>query len=188
MSEQNSNGHTEATPSLLKRIPKSIYYITAGAIGVGVLLIGGGVLYTYWDEPEDGAVETESAEADNQEGPSYYEPSMEADEPAEDASVGVSVQTITSPVEPGSNATLEVRTLRGAECDIVVEYDEEESQDSGLAPRTASRHGMASWTWTVEEWVPEGEWPAEVTCSWHENSGMVRAEIKVVEDIEAHEE
>ena len=165
------------------RVPKSLIYAVGGTVVLALLLLSGGAVYTYLNEPEE--MPEQQPPEDSQ---YYHEPSMEAEEPAEDASVGVSVQMLTSPVEPGSNATFEVRTLRGAECDIVVEYDDEESEDTGLIPRTADRYGMVSWTWTVEESVPEGEWPVEVTCVWNENSGMVRNDIKVVPDLDAWEQ
>ena len=165
------------------RVPKSLLYALGSALVVGALLIGGGAVYTYLNEPEE--MPEQQPPEDTQ---YYHEPSMEAEEPDEDARVGVSVQALTSPVEAGSNATFEVRTLRGAECDIEVEYDGERSEDSGLMSRTADRYGMASWTWTVEDSTPEGEWPIETICSWNENSGMVRSEIEVVDDLEAWEE
>lgn len=165
------------------RVPKSWLYAVSGTVVLALLLLGGGAVYTYLNEPEE--MPEQQPPEDSQ---YYHEPSMEADEPAEDADVGVSVQTLTSPVEPSSNATFEIRTLRGAECDIMVEYDDEESEDTGLIPRTADRYGMVSWTWTIEESVPEGEWPVEVTCSWNENSGMIRNHLEVVEDIDALEE
>lgn len=156
------------------RIPKPLSRVLIGIVALIILFIGAGLAYTYFDEPD--TVENDS---DVETAQQFYEPSLNDNEPGPDANVGVSVQMLTSPVAPGSNATFKVRTLRGAECDITVEYDGIESQDTGLMTKTADRFGMASWTWTVEETVPHGEWPIEVLCSRNEQSGMMRADLEV---------
>lgn len=162
-------------------VGKLLLQVSAAVVALLVLFLGAGAAYTYYSEPENNA-SNEQANAEDSDSQSYYEPSLEPGEPAPDASVGVSMQFLTSPVAPGSNATFDVRTLRGAECSIVVEYDEEESTDTGLINKTADRYGMVSWTWTVEETVPEGEWPMEVICSRNEESGMMRANLEVSYD------
>ena len=170
------------TPVFKKRRSlKPLFFAILGGLLLLALLIGGGIAYIYLTEPDE-TVEQEEFGPDR-----YNELSFETEEPDPDAVVGISVQMLTSPVAPGSNATYEVRTLRGAECDISVTYDETESQDSGLTPKTANNFGMASWTWTVEEWVPEGQWPVEVICSWNEQSGMLRSDIEVSYDTDIAE-
>jgi hypothetical protein len=43
----------------------------------------------------------------------------------------------------------------------------------------ADDFGIVSWTWTVEESVPLGEWPVDVTCAFNDQSAMVRGKLVV---------
>lgn len=99
--------------------------------------------------------------------------------PAPDAKVGVSVQMITSPLTPGSNASITVRTNAAAKCTISVVYNNVASTDSGLGPKVADEYGMLSWTWTVEQTVPVGKYPVKVTCANEKNSGVVQADLVI---------
>jgi len=155
-------------------VPKALIFAVLGSIVLAVILVGAGVAYVYFGSSGDENIPL-AEETDRY----YNEPVLSTEEPAPDANVGVSMQSLTTPVVPGSNATFTVRTLRGAECDVVVEYDDIESQDSGLISKTADEYGLASWTWTVEEWVPEGEWPVEATCRWNEQSGELHQKLHV---------
>lgn len=95
------------------------------------------------------------------------------------AKVGASVHMITSPVKPGMNASITVRTNSDATCTIKVVYDKIASTDSGLGPKVADEYGMVSWTWTVEASVPIGKWPATVTCAIGEQSGVTIGDLVV---------
>lgn len=159
---------------------KPVLYVGAGALALGVMLLGAGAAYTYFLGTA-AAEETPPEEINEQR---YHEVSFEAEDPAPGSMVGVAIQSFTSPVMPGSNATLGVRTLRSALCDISVEYDEVPSQDSGLMPKAADRFGMVSWTWTVEPGAPVGKWPVEVTCSFEEQSGVMKTDLVVSYDSE----
>lgn len=94
--------------------------------------------------------------------------------------VGVSVQVLTSPVKPGSNASMTIRTRPDAACSIKVTYKDQLSTDGGLIPKTADEFGLVQWTWTVETGRPVGTWPVEVTCALGEKSGYVRGDLEVV--------
>lgn len=153
-----------------------------GAIGTAIvllLLVGAGVGYTWYmgmQQPVEAAQEEEVASA----RPVAVTPSK----PAPDAPVGVSSQMLTSPVEPGENASLTVKTNAGANCEITVTYgelDEEDkrSTDSGLTKKTANPYGVVSWSWTVEADRPLGTWPVEVTCANEEKSGYLRVDLIV---------
>ena len=58
----------------------------------------------------------------------------------------------------GQRATLAVRTLPGAVCNVVLGY----KPAPHLPTATADEQGMVSWTWTV--FAPKGTWPISVTC------------------------
>ena len=100
------------------------------------------------------------------------------------ASIGAVVQNITSPVVPGSNASIMVRTNPDANCAISVIYDKTPSRDSGLGEKKADEYGIVEWTWTVEGSVPLGKWPVEVTCANKKNSAVVENALHVVKTLE----
>jgi hypothetical protein len=93
--------------------------------------------------------------------------------------VGVSVQVLTSPVKPGGNASMTIRTRPEAACSIRVTYKDQLSTDGGLIPKTADEFGLVQWTWTVESSRPVGTWPVDVTCALGEESGYVRGDLEV---------
>jgi hypothetical protein len=93
--------------------------------------------------------------------------------------VGVSIQVLSSPVAPGGNASLTIRTRPDAACSITVTYKDQKSTDTGLIPKTADEFGTVQWTWTVESSRPVGKWPVDVTCALGEMSGYVRGDLEV---------
>jgi hypothetical protein len=99
--------------------------------------------------------------------------------PAANAKEGVSIQSITSPLMPGSNASVTVKTNQYSKCTITVVYNKVPSTDSGLTTKTADEYGMVTWSWTVGSSVPLGKWPIKVTCSYGKQAGMVQADLVV---------
>jgi hypothetical protein len=135
-----------------------------GTAVVLILMIGAGVAYTWYMGQQP--VATASAELPESKPVTTIKPVT----PAENASVGASVQSLTTPLVPGTNANVIIRTHQYAACTIVVEYNKVASIDSGLKPKKADEFGIVSWTWTVEESVPVGKWPVKVTCAFGEKS------------------
>jgi hypothetical protein len=93
--------------------------------------------------------------------------------------VGVSIQVLSSPVKPGGNASMTIRTRPDAACSITVTYKDQKSTDGGLIPKTGDEFGTVQWTWTVESSRPVGKWPVDVTCALGDMSGYVRGELEV---------
>lgn len=100
------------------------------------------------------------------------------------AIIGAVVQNITSPVIPGSNASMLIKTNPGANCAISVIYDKTPSKDSGLTPKVADEYGIVEWAWTVEPTTPLGNWPVKVTCANKKNSAVVQNDLRVVKTLE----
>lgn len=156
-------------------VPRRLIKTVVSVVVLLALFIGGGAAYT-WYVGKNTTVEE----------PTTPEPTS-ATEPANDdppkvspkAPVGLSVQFLTSPVKPGENASINVKTNPLVSCEIKVEYDEEKSEDSGLKPKKADEYGIVDWTWTVEETAPKGEWPVTVTCANKKNSGVVVGDLVV---------
>lgn len=96
------------------------------------------------------------------------------------ARVGASVQMLTSPVQPGSEASINVKTNSEALCKIEVTYDNVLSKNPALKPQRADIYGIVSWSWTVESSAPAGKWPVKVTCANQKYSGMVIGDLEVV--------
>ena len=109
---------------------------------------------------------------------------IEPTKPDPTSKVGASIQTITTPVVPGSNASVMIRTNPSATCVISVEYDKVPSKDSGLIQKTADEYGVVEWAWTVEQDAPLGTWPVTMTCANQKNSAMVRGDLQVVKTLE----
>lgn len=93
--------------------------------------------------------------------------------------VGVSVQLISSPVPPGSEASISIHTSSMAKCTIEVEYDDVPYTDKNLKAKVADEFGVVSWEWIVEESTPLGTWPATVTCRNEKYSGVAVGELEV---------
>jgi hypothetical protein len=91
----------------------------------------------------------------------------------------VSIQSITSPVAPGDNASIYIHTNRDSKCTITAVYNNIPSKDAGLSPKTADEYGLASWSWTVESTVPVGKWPVTVTCVWNKKIAVVVGDLIV---------
>jgi hypothetical protein len=156
-------------------IPKTVRNTVIGVVLLLVLLIGAGVGYTFFFGP------TGKEAADTQSTTPAPSPSAlpKASKPAADAPVGVSVSSLLSPVAPGSNTSVSIRTLPEAKCKIVVVYNNVPAVDSGLAPKAADEFGTASWTWKVSAAAPEGTWPVNITCERNGKSGFVRGDLVV---------
>lgn len=156
------------------RIIKTIRNVVISGVILLAILIAAGVAYTwYMGQDESSAAATVEVPV------APVAPVVERVKPAANAKVGASVQSVTSPVAPGSNASITIRTTAEALCTISVIYDEVPSTDSGLKPQVADDFGIASWTWTVGPAVPVGKWPVKVTCARDKQSGVVQADLVV---------
>lgn len=155
-----------------KRLRRSVISV----VSVLVLLVGAGLIYTWWNgrhaklAPQ---VEAATSKQDRQ----FFEPTA----PDPKANVGVTVQVLTSPLAPGSNASISIHTYPKAKCTINVKYNEVAAVDTGLHDKTADEYGLAMWSWSVPADTPLGTWPVWVTCAHHGLSGQVRGDLVVTD-------
>jgi hypothetical protein len=163
----------------MNRNVKTALKITATAVILLVLTAGVGVGYVwYMGQNEDPAAFQEPAKATG--GARITErPKLPAD-----AAIGASVQDITSPVVPGSNASVTVKTNPEATCSIAVTYNGTPAVDSGLVEKKADEYGIVSWAWTLPANAPLGNWPVEATCKNAKNTAVVRNDLRVVRTLE----
>lgn len=146
-------------------------------VGVGfvvllMLLVLTGLVYTWWMGKQ---VRVEIPDAPISR-PITKAPSVIPD----DAQVGVALQSLTTPVKPGENVAMMIRTNPEAACSIQVAYANDQlSSDTGLMPKTADEYGTASWSWKVEENRSPGIWSATVTCANSAHSGVYVGKFEV---------
>ena len=65
---------------------------------------------------------------------------------------------ITSPVQPGGYAVVEVKGAVGKEYTLSVTYDLSLDDTDGLGTKTAGKDGKVSWEWKVKTDAPLGKW------------------------------
>ena len=151
-------------------------------IGAGILLIiivGVGVFYTWYTGQNGTTDDSETVVPAKTTDTNVISPTQ----PAENVRESAAVQSISSPIVPGSNASISIKTNPYSECTIVVLYNEVASTDTGLVLKTADDWGTVSWSWTVEPTVPLGKWPVNITCTHNELSAFVRGYLEVVSEL-----
>lgn len=165
-----------------KRILKAVRNIAISIVVLAVIFVGIGVGYTWLNGknklPAAATATDTSTTSSHAALPAPVQPPANAQE-------GVAVQSLTSPVAPGDNASIIAQTNAGSWCTISVTYGTTKSTDSGLKGKTADAYGSVTWTWTVEPSVPVGKWPVTVTCTRNGKSGLVTGTLVVTNDPQA---
>ena len=95
------------------------------------------------------------------------------------AELPISVVSISSPVAPFSDATIEIQTSPQANWSITVIYKSGPSRARGLYPQTADRKGRVMWVWRVGSRTTPGRWPIVVTCEKGGDRGELRTSFEV---------
>jgi len=166
---------------VMNRVVKTTIKISVFAVVLLVLIVAGGIGYIWYTGQNNS---DEIASSDTTVKASKPTTVIAPVKTAENAKVGASIQELTSPVLPGDNSSITVKTNPDAKCTISVIYDKTPSTDSGLLPKVADEYGIASWTWTVEKSAPLGKWPVKVTCAKGKMSGVVIGDLKLVKQLE----
>jgi hypothetical protein len=99
--------------------------------------------------------------------------------PVRAADLPVQLLTLTSPVAPFSDATLEAKTLPGASCAISVLYKSGPSRARGLVAQEAGGDGRVRWTWRVGSNTTPGTWPIVVSCRKGDDRADLRTSFEV---------
>ena len=95
------------------------------------------------------------------------------------ADLPVSVISLSSPVAPFDDATIQVQTRPGANCHITVLYKSGPSRARGLIPQSADSKGRIAWTWRVGSNTTPGRWPIVITCEKDGERGELRTSFEV---------
>ncbi len=142
---------------------------------IAVALIGLGFAYT-WVVSKNTKIVESKIDTSTSKGTTIKRAS-----PSPDAPVGVSIQSFTPRVTPGSEVSIAVRTLEGSNCKIkVVNEKNELISSAGLVDQAANGYGMASWDWDVPTSGAIGEWNVDVTCYRNGKSGFARGYLEIV--------
>lgn len=164
------------------RIIRLARNIAISVVTLLVLIVGGGSAYTwYMGQNTDGSALGVATPVET-----IADHEIKPSKPSPNTPVSASIQMLTTPVMPGENASITVKTTPTANCTIKVEYNKVASTDSGLTAKTADEFGIVSWAWTVEEGRPLGAWPVTVTCTHNKKSAMVRGDLVVKQDESSH--
>jgi hypothetical protein len=146
-------------------------------LGIGVLLVlflGAGVAYT-WYMSQNTTAPVVSRPTTTLNNGSIKHAKIAANAPA-----SASIQSLSSPVSPGDNASVTVKGNPGSSCVIKVEYNKIPSNDTGLKlTKILDEFGVATWSWTVEPTVPLGKWPVTITCMYETRSAIVIGDLVV---------
>jgi hypothetical protein len=139
------------------------------------ILVGAGTAYTwFFGEADD--VKTTTAVSTPAFDPNPIKPSKVSP----NAQQSAAIEALNTPIKPGENTLITVKTLPKSICTISALYGKAENHDSGLTPKHANDFGIASWSWTIGADTPNGSWPIEITCAIDDKSAFVRG-YQVVE-------
>ncbi len=163
--------HSLEAPSWLKPLRN----VLLSALLMLLLLVGLGLLYTWY-------VDSQPKNLDTAEKTSATKTTaMKAPAIDPNAPVGVAVQSLSSPVAPGENASLTIRTKPTAICHVEVSYTgvPTTTRDSGLGDKKADEFGVVIWSWTIPTTAQKALSPVSVRCELDDKSGEFKTAVDV---------
>ncbi len=117
--------------------------------------------------------------------PSQPRQQLTTHKPPANTPIGSTIQSISSPIAPGGNASLTLRTTESAVCNIkVVHLDDKMNEvarvtDSGLGDKKADDFGVVMWSWTMPAGAAIATWHADITCTRGDKSTRSLGDIVV---------
>ncbi len=85
----------------------------------------------------------------------------------------------TASVARNARASVTIKTTKGAECGIDVQYKSGSSTAAGLEPKVANSKGAVTWKWLVARNASKGRAPIVITCTLGDLSGRLDTAVKV---------
>lgn len=156
-----------------KQILRRMRNVLISIASLLVIFIGIGVAYTFYVSQADTA-------------PNVAKPvstlrpnTVKHTKLADNVPASASIQSLTTPVVPGDNASISVKGNPGSTCSIKVEYNKVASVDSGLVTKITDDFGVVTWAWTLSPTTPEGKWPVTVTCEYNKKTAIVIGDLVV---------
>ena len=115
--------------------------------------------------------------------PSPDEPIATPIDPTEPPDVvfdlAVTLTKRTASVARNATASVTIKTTKGAECGIDVQYKSGSSTAAGLEPKVANAKGAVTWKWIVAQNASKGRAPIVITCTLGDLSGRLDTAVKV---------
>jgi hypothetical protein len=164
--------------SRVKRTLRVVRNILISTIVLAVLVVGAGVAYT-WYMSRQPVSNLEAAPE-----PQSLAPIITPKKSNPNAKVGVSIESLSTPIPPGGEGSLIIKTNPDASCDIVITHKntppakDTKVADDRLSTQIADEFGVVNWTWN-NPMTPVGAWKVKVTCTLGEHSGVVQADLVV---------
>jgi zona occludens toxin (predicted ATPase) len=155
---------------LVRRKAKNIAIATVVLL---LLLVVGGVAYIWYTgqqgpQPAANKVATETTRE-----------AIKPTTPNPNTQESAAIEFLSSPVVPGDEASVNVKTVATSNCSVSVIYNNVPSSDPALKEKVADDFGNVSWNWTVGKSTPTGSWPVKITCSWHGKTAVVQGDLVV---------
>ena len=91
----------------------------------------------------------------------------------------VAITKLTSPVKPGDDATVAIKTDPGALCKIEVKLKSGASKAAALKSQRADDKGVTTWNWKIAANAAPGDWPVTVDCSLKGAKGTASGTLKI---------
>ena len=91
----------------------------------------------------------------------------------------VKLISLSSPVSSGNPASITIKTVASARCQITVLYLSGPSKAKSLIPQEADSEGQVTWTWLVDTRTTPGTWPIIVTCLNGKSQGRLQTAFTV---------
>jgi len=91
----------------------------------------------------------------------------------------VKVTKRTASVARNARASVTIKTTKGAECGIDVQYPSGSSTADGLEPKTTNATGVVTWKWIVARDAKKGSVPIVITCTLGDQTGRADTSFKV---------
>jgi hypothetical protein len=85
----------------------------------------------------------------------------------------------TTSVARNAKASVTIKTTKGAECGIDVQYKSGSSTADGLQPKIANSKGAVTWKWLVGRNTSKGRVPIVVTCTLGDQAGRLDTAFRV---------
>lgn len=100
------------------------------------------------------------------------------------APFGASIQMLSTPVLPGDNAGVTIKSVADVSCKVVVEINKVALKDSGLVEKATDEYGVLAWSWTIPADAPVGKAPVKITCvSAAKKSAYVEGMMDIVKTL-----
>lgn len=151
--------------------PKLIHKIALGALSLLVLIFIAGFIYVYYTDQTSPPKNTKSTT-------SIYRPITPPPPSNPTSPEGVSLDSLSSPVQAGGLAFVSVQTDNTSICTLTIAYSP--AKPSNLKPVTTDPYGVAQWNFTIPANTPAGNYPIKITCTFNKKVGVYDASIQVI--------